>query len=226
MFGCWLTATVFSRLLPLYLSHLNLIELIDSSTAAAHAYEYTSTGACVLGLGLVYLPCHQTTMGYEETVVALRFNAVAIARDSVIQSALIQFRAETPDWTVPSNAEALEINIFAQRSASPASFSAVTNNLSGRPRTLRNVTWSSPRWTLSGEAFVDQLTVDIAPVLEEVVKLETWTSDSSFVILLQRRATVAVSPPRCHIARYSRADNTPFIIIEHLRLDLLLIVIM
>src|SRR5690606_4920667 len=96
-----------------------------------------------------------------------------------IQSAYIQFTVEGTDNLNPCN-----LNIFAEASDDPVTFSDNDWNITSRERTVASATWSPPDWLNIGDSGVGQQTVDISPLIQEVVNRPGFTANSSIVIII------------------------------------------
>lgn len=119
----------------------------------------------------------------SDQVVGLRFNGLPVPFGSNIVEAYLQFQVDE------ASSDLANLLIQGQASDNPASFAAVTRNLSSRPRTAAAVAWSPPVWPTVGGAGLDQRTPNIAPVIQEIVNRPGWSSGNSLVILITGTGT-------------------------------------
>ena len=115
-----------------------------------------------------------------DQIIGLRFQNINIPQGATIDLANIQF---TCDET--SNLNPCVLEIYAENIDDAPAFSNSNANVSTRTKTNASVNWSPPDWNTPGESGVDQLTVDIAPVIQEVVNLPTFSESSSIVIIIE-----------------------------------------
>lgn len=111
--------------------------------------------------------------------IGMRFKNHEIPQCAEIQSAYIQFTVEGTDNLNPCN-----LNIFAEASDDPVTFSDNDWNITSRERTVASATWSPPDWLNIGDSGVGQQTVDISPLIQEVVNRPGFTANSSIVIII------------------------------------------
>ncbi|MCB9048936.1 MAG: metallophosphoesterase [Lewinellaceae bacterium] len=111
--------------------------------------------------------------------IGMRFNGLNLPQGAVITNAYIQF---TVDENVNDNP--CTIQIFGQAADNPATFAATSANITSRPRTTANVTWSPPSWLVVGQAEAAQRTPNIAPVIQEIVNRSGFTTASPIVIIM------------------------------------------
>ena len=117
--------------------------------------------------------------GTDQTV-GMRFENLSIPQCAVITEAYIQF---TVDET--NNVNPCTIEIFGEASDNADAFSNATNDITNRTKTVVSVEWSPPDWLNTGDNGPAQKTVDIAPVVQEIVDRVGFTPNSSIVILME-----------------------------------------
>jgi uncharacterized protein YjiK len=113
-----------------------------------------------------------------DQTVGMRFNGVAVPQGSTIASAFIQFKADE------AHSVGTILTIEGQDTDNAPTFISSTGNISSRARTAASASWSPVPWTVVGEAGPDQLTPDIAPIIQEIVNRPGWSSGSSLVIIV------------------------------------------
>ncbi len=109
--------------------------------------------------------------------VGLRFQGVPLARGATITNAYVQFQADE------TNAEATSLTIRGQAADDAPAFVKATGNLSSRPLTVASAAWAPAAWT-TGQAGAAQRTVNIAPVIQQIVGRPGWVSGNSLVLLI------------------------------------------
>ena len=113
-----------------------------------------------------------------DQTVGLRFNAVTIPAGATILDAAVQFETDEP------NTVATALTIQGENTDDAATFAAISGNITSRPRTLAAVAWSPAAWPTKHEAGLDQLTPNIAAVIQEIVDRPGWSSGNSLAVLI------------------------------------------
>jgi len=113
----------------------------------------------------------------ENQTVGIRFGNVDIDQGQTITSAFVQFEADEV-----SSGE-LNIVIEGELATNAAAFSTTTNDVSGRTRTTANVLWSPNDWDQLNENGIDQKTVDISSIIQEIVNQGAWANGNSLVLI-------------------------------------------
>ena len=114
----------------------------------------------------------------SDQTVGLRFKKMGIPQGVLIINAFVQFMVDE------ANSEPTSFTIQGQAADNPAAFSKSRFNISTRPRTTAEVTWSPVEWTTIGQAGDDQQTPDISSVIQEIVDRPGWKSGNSIVLVL------------------------------------------
>lgn len=115
----------------------------------------------------------------DPQLVGLRFTNVTIPTDSPITEAWVQFQVdETKGGTLPVN-----LIIQGELNPDPNAFSGDANDISSRPRTATSVQWSVPNWENVGDSGPAQTTVNIAPILQELIDQDGWASGNAMVLI-------------------------------------------
>jgi hypothetical protein len=130
--------------------------------------------------GAVDLTSSDLELVTESTVqtVGIRFTNVLVPKNAAIASAYIQFQVDE------ATSGATSLRIEAQAADAPLTFSTATNNVSSRPRTGAFVNWAPAAWPTVGAAGTAQRTVDIAPVVQEIVDRTNWASGNPLAIII------------------------------------------
>jgi len=115
--------------------------------------------------------------------VGLRFNNVSIPNGATIAGAYIQFTVDETSSGVTT------LDLRGEAADNAATFTTTSFNISSRPRTIAAVTWSPEAWATLGEAGPAQRTVDISPVIQEIVNRPGWFSGSSLTIIITGTGT-------------------------------------
>jgi hypothetical protein len=150
-----------------------LIKLDARVTAGADDAEERPTGSMSLtssDLELVY------DGGIQK--VGMRFNGISIPRGAVIRGAHLQFTVDE------AQSEATTLTLRAEATDSAPAFTTSSKNITTRPLTAAAVNWSPPPWTIIGAAGQGERTVDISPLIQEVVNRPGWASGNSLVIIV------------------------------------------
>ncbi|MCF7976399.1 MAG: hypothetical protein K9N55_21455 [Phycisphaerae bacterium] len=118
----------------------------------------------------------------DPQLVGVRFREIAIPANSPITEAWVRFQVkETRSGTLPVN-----LIIEGQLDLNPDAFSGGgpgTFNISSRPRTVASIQWSVPSWENVGDSGAAQTTVNIAPIIQELVNQDGWASGNALVLI-------------------------------------------
>jgi hypothetical protein len=150
-------------------------EFLAPSALDAERWPTSYTFVTSSDLELGYDPSH------THQLVGVRFDSIGVPPGSRITSAEVTFTAD-------GRSEGdLVLGVWAERSPSGASFvededGVGSGGLSSRPRTTASTRWSiDERWA-SGTRYA---TPDLSALVQEVVDLEGWGSDSALVLLFE-----------------------------------------
>lgn len=113
-----------------------------------------------------------------EQIVAMRFNQVDISKNSKINHAYIQYTVDEKSST-PTR---LLFEGEATDNAKPLSKKKF--NLSKRLHTVNNSTWIPAPWKTVGASGADQRTVDLGPIIQEIINRKGWSAGNSLVLLV------------------------------------------
>ncbi|MEZ5038882.1 MAG: Ig-like domain-containing protein [Saprospiraceae bacterium] len=161
---------------------------------------------------------------YGNQTIGLRFQSLNIPPGANITNAYIQFTVSQANDLNPC-----QLSIFGEASDNPSNFLAETNNITNRPLTNASVTWSPAAWSISGVAGADQQTVDIAPVIQEIVNREGYTANSAIAIIISgtgRRTAVSFNgnaeqaPALCVSYGESTPPVTPTVVFQQTNLSM------
>ena len=114
-----------------------------------------------------------------DQTIAMRFVNVTVPQGAVIISAYVQFTSRSGGDLDPC-----VLQVAAEAVDNAAALSSTPFNFSGRPRTT-SVTWQPPLWQQPNTAGPEQRTVDLAPVIQEVVGRPGWQPGNAVVILVE-----------------------------------------
>ncbi len=127
--------------------------------------------------GVVNFTSSDLELGSNGTqIIGMRFNNITVPMGAVISNAYIEFEVDETN-SLPANL------VFAGQAAdNPATFSNTAYNMSSRPRTAAQVTWSNvPAWTALD---VKWQTPNLAAVISELVNRPGWASGNSIVFIV------------------------------------------
>jgi hypothetical protein len=110
--------------------------------------------------------------------VGMRFTGLNIPRGATIVNAYIQFTAAKVRSTTTS------LIVKGEAVDNAQTFSRVNSNISTRPVTTANVSWSPVPWTAVGGAGIDQRTPTLTPIIQEIVNRSNWTSSHALAIII------------------------------------------
>jgi hypothetical protein len=110
-------------------------------------------------------------------IVGLYFPNVNVGQGEPVNSTYIQFEtdeAETGAVTITINGELI---------ANAPAFTTANSNISARTLTARSETWSPADWNTVGEIGLNQRTVDIKLIIQEIVNQGTWVRGNDIAII-------------------------------------------
>ena len=157
------------------------------------------TGTCSFGHTRIHLGNQLVLLVHLELLTAIRFENVNVPPGATITAASIQFESDSADTAGPG-VTPLVLYIYGERSVTPPTFNDTLRSLSTRPPTMASATWHSGRWTAKKQEGANQTTVDLSPIVQELIGLPGWVSGGSMVLLMRRAAPVDVVPAPNHIA--------------------------
>ncbi len=112
--------------------------------------------------------------------VGLRFDGIALPPGATITGAFVQFTADD------TSAATTTVEIRAQVDAAAPTFTTAASDLTARtPLSASPVAWNVPAW-INGTSGAAQRTPDLAPLLQELVDLPGWRSDSPVVLIVDQ----------------------------------------
>jgi len=117
--------------------------------------------------------------GRQQQLIGMRYQNVSIPKDAIIQSAHIQFTVDETANVNPSN-----LIIVGELSSNAATYAATSGNISSRPQTQAEATWSPPNWNAVGAAGADQRTVDIKDIIQEIIDQPQWQTNNSVALMI------------------------------------------
>ncbi len=164
--------------------------------ATDDAEENRSDGSVTTNTTTIHL--HRNVGVGNETMVGIRFRDIYIPQGVKISSAKIVFRA------AESDSDTVNLRITADASDDTTTYSALTNNISGRVQTTTAIDWNNaPAWT-SGNHYE---TPDIKDIVQEVVARSSWCRGNSMGFTFAR---VGTDTGERVIRAYDTYDNNGF----------------
>ncbi|MEZ5023838.1 MAG: metallophosphoesterase family protein [Chitinophagales bacterium] len=121
---------------------------------------------------------YDTYQSADNQTIGLRFNNVNVPQGANIVSAYIQFTVDE----VSTGASNLTIRAEATDNAS--AFTTTAYSISSLPTTSASANWSPADWNTVGQAGVDQQTVDIGSVIQEIVSRPGFAANNSITLII------------------------------------------
>ncbi len=110
----------------------------------------------------------------QTTLVGLRFRQVIIPRDATITKAYLIFNAQDTHSTDAS------FTITAHLVGDSPAFNTTQKNLSSRPKTTNQISWSVPAWV----ANKNSTSPDLSQIVQEVIGQPDWQSNQSMSFII------------------------------------------
>ncbi len=119
----------------------------------------------------------------DDQIVGLRFTNLNIPQGMYIMSAMIQF---TSDGST-QNIDPCRLDIYGEDINNSPDFTNGNgnNNISSRAKTTAKADWSPDQWNADLERGVQQRTVNIASVIQEIVNRPGYSSSSAISLLIE-----------------------------------------
>lgn len=147
--------------------------MIDTENNDAEEYQNGTMDLSSADIDLVY---DGSTVGNQR--IGLRFTNVDIPKDVTITNAFVQFRADA------THSAAVNLKVHAEDSGASAIFNTTAGNISARDTTHAGLTWTPAAWTIDDMDEAQKLN-GLAPLVQEVVLRNDWTSDSPLTFLIR-----------------------------------------
>ena len=125
--------------------------------------------------------------GGDPQLVGLRFAKVEVPAGAQIIGAFVQFTVDESKSTDPAS-----YTIKAQADPNPDSFNAGENfNISSRATFDESVEWdvAADTWTIAGQSGPDQMTPNIASLIQQVVNQDGWEAGNAVVLTVEGTGT-------------------------------------
>ena len=114
--------------------------------------------------------------------IGLRFTNLGIPQGATINSATIQFTVDQSDTDTEPDTD---VRFFGEKSSNAATFTTTAFDLTSRPRTTASVLWNDiPVWTVPFQSGPDQLSPNLASIIQEIVNQPGWASGNALAILI------------------------------------------
>jgi hypothetical protein len=144
-------------------------------SAGANDADETQTGTIHRSTGDIELG---TGSGSVPATAGLRFTGVQIPKGATIVNAQVQFTVDE------IGKKAAELSLRAEEADNSPPITTSPFNISSRPRTTASVGWSVPKWQTLGAAGPNQMTPNLATVLQEVVSRPGWAPGNALSVIV------------------------------------------
>jgi hypothetical protein len=118
-----------------------------------------------------------TDQNFLNQKIAIRFSNLGIPQGATILNAYIQFETDEVSTAATS------LNIQIQDDANPATFGGASN-ISNRTLIANTINWSPPAWNNIGQASADQLTPNLAGLVQQVVNKAGWSPGNALAFII------------------------------------------
>lgn len=113
----------------------------------------------------------------ENQTVGIRFSNVDVNQGATVTSAFVQFEVDAISTGV------ITITIQGELDPNADAFSTTVNDVTDRTPTVASLTWTPGDWTTVNENGIEQRTVNIGSIIEEIVGQGTWANGNSLVLI-------------------------------------------
>ena len=149
------------------------------ATGTDDAEEAVNSGGIDISSSDLEMPYQDPGRG-DPQILGLRFQDVTIPPDAVITEAWLQFEVDETKDDQPVN-----LLIEGELSLDPVTFTEDAYSVSSRVRTDANAVWSVPVWSEISAQGPDQRSVDLTPVIQEIIGQEGWASGNAIVLIVR-----------------------------------------
>jgi len=118
--------------------------------------------------------------------IGIKFNNITIPQSAKILAANIQFTADN------TGSDPVQLTIYGENVANPESYTDEDQgeplgyyNITSRPKTDASAVWDVPPWPNEGDAGIDQQTVDLASIVQEILDRADWASGNSIAFIME-----------------------------------------
>lgn len=140
-------------------------------------------------------------------VIGLRFQSVAIPQGATINSAYVEFEADSTDSGTTN------LVIYGEDVDDAPQFVNSRGNISDRTKTAASVNWAVPSWsTVSAK----EQSVDMASIIQEIVNRGGWSSGNSMVIIIEPGVGCVSNSCQREAESFSgEPANAPLLVIDY-----------
>ena len=110
--------------------------------------------------------------------IGMRFLGIDVPPGATILDAHVQFQADE------TNSGVVDLEIWGQAAAAPATFSSSNSDITSRAVTSASIAWSPPAWDSVGAAGPDQRTPNLSAVVQEIIDHPDWAAGNPMVIII------------------------------------------
>ncbi len=146
---------------------------VSISNSARDAEEATNGVVTLDSTDMELVEDPATSTGPQ--IVGLRFD-LAVPQGAIVTHAFIQFTADE------AQSDPTTLNVATEAADTSATFTTNAHNLSSRTRNALTVPWSPVAWA-AGQAGSNQLTPNLAGLVQEVVSRPGWQSGNTIAFL-------------------------------------------
>jgi hypothetical protein len=136
----------------------------------------------------------------QSQVIGVRFEGVDIPQGAKIRGATIQFTCDE------TSSDPTVLQIAAEDAAQAARFADTPRNVSARPRTTAQVSWTPEPWTEEDAAEAAQQTPDLAPLVQAVVNRPDWQAGNPLAFIISGEGKRVAASYRDKVAPRLRID--------------------
>lgn len=115
----------------------------------------------------------------KSLITGMRFNNININKNTQIINAYIQFTVQK------KSSELTTLTIKSEATDHALPFISTKFNLSERSFTAINTQWSPAPWDRDGASGIDQRTLDLSPIIQEIINRSGWSAGNSIALLVE-----------------------------------------
>ena len=124
-----------------------------------------------------------TQDGPNQQTVGLRFTEIDLQPEVIITHAYLQFTS----FLITGGPSSLSIS--GVNNSNPSTFTETAFDITDRPLTDADLSWSPEEWLVSGVSGEDQKSVDIAAIVQELVDNPSWSSGNAMAFVIAGEGT-------------------------------------
>ncbi|MGB0176597.1 MAG: 5'-nucleotidase C-terminal domain-containing protein, partial [Owenweeksia sp.] len=120
----------------------------------------------------------------DNQLIGMRFTNVTIPHGAIVTKAYIQFEVDETKAADPCN-----LLVFMEDNLNPSTYTAASNNISGRSYLNDSIAWNPPTWVAVNDQGPAQQTSDLSKLVQHTLNNPNWMSGNSMAFMIKGTGT-------------------------------------